>query len=84
MEKINVKDLNLLVASREIKLPDNKWLYEAIELLINQRVAHCRKALDSAIKNEEAFLQNHLDSQIIIYKSKQCGRIYGHFSAARL
>lgn len=80
MEKINVKDLNLLVASREIKLPDNKWLYDAIELLINQRVSHCYKALNIAITNDEAFMQNHCDSQIIIYKSKQCGRIYGHFS----
>ena len=80
MEKINVKDLNLLVASREIKLPDNKWLYDAIELLINQRVSHCYKALNIAITNDEAFMQNHCDSQIIIYKSKQCGRIYGHFN----
>ena len=80
MEKINVKDLNLLVASREVKLPDNKWIYDAIELLINQRVKHCKLQLDKAIKNDEAFLMNHFDSPIVLFKSKLGGRVYGHFT----
>lgn len=79
MEKINIKDLNLLVTSKEIKMPEVDWIYEAIELLIKQRIKHCKSQLDEAISKDEAFFQNHLESQIIVYKDKS-GEFYGHFS----
>ena len=79
MEKINIKDLNLLVTSKEIKTPNPDWIYKAIELLIKQRVQHCKSELDEAISKSEAYFQNCLESQIIVYKDKS-GNFYGHFS----
>ena len=79
MEKLNIKDLNLLVTAREIKLPEIDWLHEAIELLIKQRVQHCRTELENAMLKDEAFFQNSFESPIIVYKNKS-GKFYGHFS----
>lgn len=76
MKKIDPKELGLLVKSQEYKPFDNKWLDEAVMLLIRQRVQHCKEALDDAMAKGEAYLCNHSDSQYIIYVN---GNEYGHF-----
>lgn len=78
MKKINPKELGLLVKSQEYKPFDNKWLDEAIMLLIKQRVKHCKMQLDRAMAKGEAYLCNHLGSQYIIYVDND-GNAYGHF-----
>ena len=80
MEKINPKELGLLVKSQTYRNYDREWLYTAIETLIRLRVTHCSSALDLAMSRDEAYLCNHSDSEYIIYVD-QNGEEYGHFSA---
>lgn len=79
MKKINTKDLNLLVANVEFKGLNTEYIEECVKFLISLRVNHCRTQLEEAIKKDEAFYANHLDSEIIFFYGKS-GKEYGHFS----
>lgn len=78
MERIDITKYNLPVTEREHELPKLDWLYEAIKLLINQRVAHCRSQLEETIKKGEAYIE-YKYSPIVFYKNAK-GEEYGHFS----
>lgn len=78
MEKINPS--GLLVKSQEYRPFDNKWIDDVVNVLIQQRVQHCKKALDDAMNKNEAYFCNHLNSQYIMYVDEN-GKEYGHFSA---
>lgn len=79
MKKIYSDELNLLVHTKSFNQPETKWIDKAIELLIQQRVNHCKAKLDVAMSHDEAFFTNHLNSQYITYIDKDRNE-YGHFS----
>ena len=77
--KIDVKNFDLTVKTQKYREFETEWSDEAIRTLIIQRMHHCEYKLLRAIHQEEAFLCNHSDSQIVIFVDKD-GNEYGHFS----